>query len=56
MTLSLFSIREAAESIMGFFGFDRTVYRDRTKNRKWWYQLRQERRKDIETERNAHEG
>lgn len=41
---------EAAESILGYFGFDRTVYGDRKKNRKWWYELRQERRKDIETE------
>jgi DNA polymerase elongation subunit (family B) len=44
---------EAAESILGYFGFDRTVYGDRKKNRKWWYGLGQERRKDIETERNA---
>jgi DNA polymerase elongation subunit (family B) len=42
---------EAAESILGYFGFDRTVYGDRKKNRKWWYQLRDERRKDIEIER-----
>ena len=42
---------EAAESILGHFGFDRKLYGDRKKNRKWWYELRQERRKDIETER-----
>ena len=49
---------EAAETILGYFGFDRTVYGDtiRKKNRKWWYELRQERRKDIETERNVHDG
>ena len=47
---------EAAESILGYFGFDRTVYGDSKKNRKWWYELTQERRKDIETERNGHDG
>jgi DNA polymerase elongation subunit (family B) len=47
---------EAAESILGYFGFDRTVYGDRKKNRKWWYKLRQERQKDIQTERDAHDG
>jgi hypothetical protein len=47
---------EAAESILGYFGFDRTVYGDRKKNRKWWYQLRDERRKDIEIERDVHDG
>jgi hypothetical protein len=47
---------EAAESILGYFGFDRTLYGDQKKNRKWWYDLRQERRKDIETERNVHDG
>jgi hypothetical protein len=47
---------EAAESILGYFSFDRTIYGDQKKNRKWWYELRQERRKDIETERNVHDG
>jgi DNA polymerase elongation subunit (family B) len=49
---------EAAETVLGYFGFDRTVYGDsiRKKNRKWWYELRQESRKDIETERNVHDG
>jgi len=42
---------EAAESILGYFGFDRTVYGDRKKNRKWWYEIREERQKDIQTER-----
>jgi DNA polymerase elongation subunit (family B) len=41
---------EAAESILGYFGFDRTVYGDSKKNRKCWYEIIQERRKDIETE------
>jgi DNA polymerase elongation subunit (family B) len=47
---------EAAESILGYFGFDRTLYGDRKKNRKWWHELRQERRKDVETERAVHDG
>jgi DNA polymerase elongation subunit (family B) len=49
---------EAAEMVLGYFGFDRTVCGDsiRKKNRKWWYELRQERRGDIETERSVHDG
>ncbi len=49
---------EAAEMVSGYFGFDRTVCGDsiRKKNRKWWYELRQERRGDIETERSVHDG
>jgi hypothetical protein len=27
-----------------------------TKNRKWWYELREERRIDIQTERSVHDG
>jgi hypothetical protein len=46
---------EAAESILGYFDFDRTVYGDRKKNRKWWYQLREERRKDTEAEKIVHD-
>jgi hypothetical protein len=42
---------EAAESILGYSGFDRTVYGDRKKNRKWWYEIRQKRGRDIETEK-----
>ena len=49
---------EAAGSILGYFDFDRTIYGDavRKKNRKWWYEIRQERGRDIETERNACDG
>ena len=44
---------EAAETVLGYFGFDRTVYgaENRRKNRKWWRELREERITDIETER-----
>jgi DNA polymerase I len=47
---------EAAESVLGYFGFDRTVYGDSKKNRRWWYELKEERRKDVETERDVHDG
>jgi DNA polymerase elongation subunit (family B) len=43
---------EAAETVLGYFGFDRTAYGDTPKNkRKWWYALREGRTKDIQTER-----
>ena len=44
---------EAAETVLGCFGFDRTIYDTKTtkkKNRKWWHELREERIRDIETE------
>jgi len=49
---------EAAETVLGYFGFDRTVYWDsiRKKNRKWLYELTEERRKDVEAERDVHDG
>jgi hypothetical protein len=47
-------ILDAAESVLGYFSFDRTVYGDKnnTTPRKWkWLQeLRQQREKDIRTE------
>jgi hypothetical protein len=47
-------ILDAAQSVLGYFGFDRTVYGDKrnkipTKWR-WLKELRQEREKDIKTE------
>jgi DNA polymerase elongation subunit (family B) len=47
---------EAAETALGYFRFDRKVYGDRKKNRKWWYELREEHRKNIHTERSVHDG
>ncbi|MFL6419871.1 MAG: hypothetical protein ACJ71P_10730 [Nitrososphaeraceae archaeon] len=46
---------DAAETVLGFFGFDRTAYSNFKKNngrRKWrWYEeLREQRISDIETE------
>jgi hypothetical protein len=42
---------EAAETVLGYFGFDRIVYGDapKRKSRKWWIGLREERRRDVET-------
>jgi hypothetical protein len=44
---------EAAETVPGYFGFDRTIYdvkATRKKNRKWWDGLKQEQMIDIQTE------
>jgi hypothetical protein len=38
---------EAAESILGYFGFDRTVYGDRKKNRKWWSVEKRQRMREM---------
>jgi hypothetical protein len=47
-------ILDAAETVLGYFGFDRTVYGNKknTRIRKWrWLQeLNQERENDIRTE------
>jgi hypothetical protein len=46
-------ILDAAETVLGYFGFDRTVYGNPTnkrKKRKWYDELREERTKDIQTE------
>jgi hypothetical protein len=44
---------EAAETILGPFGFDRSVYGDtlKKKNRKWWHEIVDRRAQDIENER-----
>ena len=52
-------ILDAAETVLGIFGFDRTVYdsgnfekikKGRKGRRKWYEELREERIKDIQTE------
>ena len=45
-------VLDAAETVLGFFGFDRTVYsNNKTVRRKKWYEeLREQRVRDIETE------
>jgi DNA polymerase elongation subunit (family B) len=45
---------EAAETVLGYFGFDKTVYGGdirKNRNRKWWHEFREERTRDIETEK-----
>ena len=50
-------ILDAAETVLGIFGFDRTVYYDGNFNiknngrrrKKWYEELREERIKDIQT-------
>jgi DNA polymerase elongation subunit (family B) len=44
-------ILDAAETVLGYFGFDRSVYGNIKKGRKKWFEeLREYRTKDIETE------
>ena len=47
-------ILDAAETVLGYFGFDRTVYGNKkniaTEKWKWLEELRQEREKDINVE------
>jgi hypothetical protein len=46
-------ILDAAETVLGLFGFDRTVYNSNAKKKgrkKWYDELREERTKDIQTE------
>jgi DNA polymerase elongation subunit (family B) len=44
-------ILDAVETVLGPFGFDRTVYGDSKRRKgKWWQELVQERKKDIESE------
>jgi DNA polymerase elongation subunit (family B) len=49
---------EAAETVLGYFDFDTTVYGNsiRKKNRKWRYGIREDRQKDIQTERDSQDG
>jgi hypothetical protein len=50
-------ILDAAETVLGYFAFDRTLYRDKKNilKRKWWWmeELRQER--DIKIEMSKRE-
>jgi hypothetical protein len=48
---------DAAETVLGYFGFDDSVYMKSeniairsNKQKKWWDDLREEKRKDIEAE------
>jgi hypothetical protein len=48
---------DAAETVLGYFGFDGSVYNSEnrmiksSKQKNWWDELKEERRKDIEVER-----
>jgi DNA polymerase elongation subunit (family B) len=44
---------EATETVLGYFGFDWTIYEDRSKrkNRKWWARINEERLRDRDQER-----
>jgi DNA polymerase elongation subunit (family B) len=48
---------DAAETVLGYFGFDGSLYRKsenigiRSSKQKWWDDLREDRRKDVEAER-----
>jgi hypothetical protein len=43
---------EAAETVLGYFGFNRTVYGGLpSENKKWWHELVSRRAQDIENER-----
>jgi DNA polymerase elongation subunit (family B) len=45
-------LEEKRETVLGYFGFDRTLYGDTSrKNRKWWYHLMEQRQKDIDIEK-----
>jgi hypothetical protein len=44
-------VLDAAETVLGFFGFDRTVYSNIKKGRgKWFEELKEQRTRDIEAE------
>ena len=44
-------ILDAAETVLGFFGFDRTAYSSLKKNirRRWFEELKEQRARDLET-------
>jgi hypothetical protein len=46
-------ILDAAETVLGFFGFNRNVYSNIKKGRRkwrWYEELREQKARDIETE------
>jgi hypothetical protein len=45
-------VLDAAETVLGFFGFDRSVYSNLKKGRKrkWYEELREQRVRDVEIE------
>jgi hypothetical protein len=53
-TLNYYDKDKYREMILGYFGFDKTVYENpgnnRKKEKKWYEELQQERTKDIQSE------
>jgi hypothetical protein len=47
-------ILDAAETVLGYFGFNKTVYgnpkNDRRKRKWWWQELQEEKTRDIQAE------
>ena len=46
-------ILDAAETVLGYFGFDRTAYSNLKRNngrKRWYEELREHRARDVETE------
>jgi DNA polymerase elongation subunit (family B) len=43
---------DAAETVLGIFGFDRAVY-GKPRNKEWWQEMRKSKRQDIEAEASA---
>jgi hypothetical protein len=45
-------VLDAAETVLGYFGFDRSAYSDLKKEsrRKWYEEMREQKLRDIETE------
>jgi hypothetical protein len=44
-------ILDAAETVLGYFGFDRSVYSNTKRGRRRWYEeMREQRARDRETE------
>jgi hypothetical protein len=43
---------DATETVLGIFGFDRTVY-DKPKDKKWWMELRRNKLNDVQAEADA---
>jgi hypothetical protein len=43
---------DASEIILGIFGFDRSLF-GKSKDKKWWVQLRRNRMSDVKAEINS---
>jgi hypothetical protein len=45
---------DAAETVLGCFGFSRSLYGEsRSKKSEWWQLLREQRQKDIDIEKSS---